>query len=128
MKSHKLFWILVLTIVSSNIWAYGGSSSSSSKKACTKPRFTEFVPADKAEVTAQSAFSFTASPSTHPESIKVTVKEQPVEVKITPKTQGFQVNGTLPDKLKGTYARINIAADGPNKCKGSGGWLVKIAE
>ncbi|MDD5580675.1 MAG: hypothetical protein PHY16_15520 [Methylobacter sp.] len=127
MKSYKLFWILVLTIVSSNVWAYGGSSSSS-QKACTKPRFTEFVPADKAEVAAQSAFSFTASSNTNPDSIKVTVKDQPVDVKVTPKAQGFQVSGKLPNKLKGDYARINITADGHSKCKGSGGWLVKVAE
>jgi hypothetical protein len=127
MKSHKLFWIFVLTIITSNVWAYGGSSSSS-QKACTKPRFSEFVPADKAEVAAQSAFSFTASPPTYPESIKVTVKDQPVDVKVTPKAQGFQVTGTLPDKLKGGYARININAEGHNGCKGNGGWLVKIAE
>ncbi|CAA9891740.1 conserved hypothetical protein [Candidatus Methylobacter favarea] len=127
MKAHKLFWILVLTIINSNIWAYGGSSSSS-QKACAKPRFTEFVPAEKAEMAAQSAFSFTASPNTNPDSIKVAIKDQPVDVKVTPKAQGFQVSGTLPDKLKGGYARININAEGHNKCKGSGGWLVKIAE
>jgi len=38
------------------------------------------------------------------------------------------VTGTLPDTLKGDFARINITADGPNQCKGSDGWLVKIIE
>jgi len=126
MKSYKPLWILMLMIATSNVWAYG--SSSSSKKACNKPRFSEFVPADNAEVASKSAFSFVASANTNPESIIVTVKDQPLAVTIAPKNQGFQVTGTLPDTLKGSFARINITADGPNQCKGSDGWLVKIIE
>jgi len=119
-------WILMLMIATSNVWAYG--SSSSSKKACNKPRFTEFVPANNAEAAAKSAFSFVASANTNPESIIVRVKDQPVAVTVTPKNQGFQVTGTLPATLTGGFARISITADGPNQCKGSDGWLVKIIE
>ncbi|MFA5920532.1 MAG: hypothetical protein WC856_04505 [Methylococcaceae bacterium] len=126
MKSYKPLWILMLIIATSNVWAYG--SSSSSKKACNKPKFSEFVPANNAEVAAKSAFSFVASANTNPESIIVTVKEQPVAVTVTPKNQGFQVTGTLPETLKGNFARISISADGPSQCKGSDGWLVKIIE
>ena len=126
MKSYKPLWMLMLIIATSNVWAYG--SSSSSKKACNKPKFSEFVPANNAEVAAKSAFSFVASANTNPESIIVTVKEQPVAVTVTPKNQGFQVTGTLPETLKGNFARISISADGPSQCKGSDGWLVKIIE
>jgi len=125
MKSYKPLWILMLMVATSNVWAYG---SSSSKKACNKPTFSEFTPANNAEVKAKSAFSFTASGNTNPESIIVTVKNQPVAVTVTPKNQGFQIAGTLPDTLKGSFARISITADGPNQCKGSDGWLVKIIE
>ena len=125
MKSYKPLWILMLMVATSNVWAYG---SSSSKKACNKPTFSEFTPANNAEVTAKSDFSFTASGNTNPESIIVTVKNQPVAVTVTPKKQGFQVAGTLPDTLKGSFDRISITADGPNQCKGSDGWLVKIIE
>jgi hypothetical protein len=125
MKSYKPLWILMLMVATSNVWAYG---SSSSKKACNKPKFSEFAPANNAEVTAKSAFSFTASGNTNPESIIVTVKNQPVAVTVTPKNQGFKVSGILPDTLKGNFARISITADGPNQCKGSDGWLVKIIE
>ena len=76
----------------------------------------------------QSRLFFTASGNTNPESIIVTVKDQPVAVTVTPKNQVFQVAGTLPDTLKGNFARISITADGPNQCKGSDGWLVKIIE
>jgi len=126
MKSYKPLWILMLMIATSNVWAYG--SSSSSKKACNKPKFSEFVPANNAEVAAKSAFSFVASASTNPDSIIVTIRDQPVAVTVTPKNQGFQVTGKLPDTLKGNFARISITADGPNQCKGSDGWLVKIIE
>ena len=125
MKSYKPLWILMLMVATSNVWAYG---SSSSKKTCNKPTFSEFAPANNAEVTAKSAFSFTASGNTNPESIIVTIKDQPISVTVTPKNQGFQVAGTLPDTLKGSFARISITADGPNQCKGSDGWLVKIIE
>ena len=124
MKLYKTLWILTLIIATSNAWAYG--SSSSTKKACNKPKFSEFMPANNAEVAAKSAFSFVASANTNPESIMVTVKNQPVTVTVTPKNQGFQVTGKLPDTLTGTVARISIAADGPSQCKGSDGWLVKI--
>jgi hypothetical protein len=127
MKAYKTLWILMFMVVTtSNVWAYG--SSSSSKKACDKPKFSDFSPVNNAQVGAKSAFSFIASANTNPDSIVVTVKNQPVEVTITPKNQSFLVAGTLPDTLKGDFARINIAADGPNQCKGSDGWLVKIME
>jgi hypothetical protein len=128
MKRYNCFWIFVLMLVTSTSWAYGGGSSSSSK-ACAKPKFTDFVPAENAEVAAGSSFSFTASANTYPNSIKVTIKGLPATIKVTPKTAGnFEVSGTLPASLKGTYARIAIDADAQSNCKGGGGWLVKIAE
>lgn len=125
MKSYKTLWLITLIIVSSNVWAYG---SSSSKKACDKPKFSEFSPINNAEVTTKSAFSFIASGNTNPDSIIVTIKNQPVEITVTPKNQSFLITGTLPDTLKSDFARISIAADGPNQCKGTDGWLVKIME
>ncbi|MFZ2168522.1 MAG: hypothetical protein WAW61_02680 [Methylococcaceae bacterium] len=113
MKSYKPLWLLILMIASSNVWAYG--SSSSSKKVCNKPKFSEFVPVNNAQVEAKSDFSFVASANTNLDSIIVTIKSKPVAVTITPKNHGFQVKGTLPDTLTGGFARIGIAADGPNK-------------
>ena len=127
MKRTNCLWVLVLMLVTSASWGYGGSSSS---KACAKPTFSGFGPAENAEVAAGSGFSFTASANTYPESIKVTVKGLPATIKVTPKNAGksCEVSGTLPPSLKGTYARIAIDADAPSNCKGGGGWLVKIKE
>lgn len=126
MKRNNSLWFFVLMIVTSNSWAYGSSSSS---KACAKPEFTHFIPAENSEVAAGSSFSFSASANTLPNTIKVAVKGLPTTFKVTPKNEGgFQVSGTLPESLKGVYARIAITADGQSNCKGAGGWLIKIAE
>ena len=128
MKRYNCIWIFVLMLVTNTSWAYGGGGSSSTK-ACAKPKFTDFVPAENAEIAAGSNFSFTASANTYPSSIKVTIKGLPATIKVTPKTVGtFEVSGSLPTSLKGTYARIAIEADAQSKCNGGGGWLVKIAE
>ncbi|MGZ8157731.1 MAG: hypothetical protein ACXWT1_16650 [Methylobacter sp.] len=125
MKQYNYLWFFILMLATGASWAYGSSSSS---KSCTKPEFSHFVPSENAEVAAGSSFSFSASTNTYPTTIKVTVKGLPATLKITPRNEGgFQVNGTLPASLKGVYARISITADGPNNCKGDGGWLVKIA-
>ncbi len=108
-------------------WAYGGGSSSS--KACEKPKFSNFSPAENAEAAPGSSFSFAASKNTYPTSIKVTVKGQPVEVTSDKKADGtFAVSGKLPATAKGGFARIAINADAQSNCKGSGGWLVKVPE
>lgn len=124
MKAIKLFWLAALAIISTQTLGYGSSSST---KACTKPHFSEFVPADKTEVVPQAQFSFLASSATNPKTIMVDIKKRPVEIKITPKGQGYQVSGTLPSDLKGTTARINITAESPSNCKANDGWLVKIS-
>ncbi len=124
MKLSNMLLALVLMATTNEVLAYG--SSSSSKKACTKPKFTEFTPANNAQVEPASLFSFIASSSTKPDSIGVTVKGQAVEVTITPQNQEFLVQGKLPAAITGDFARISISAEGPNQCKGSDGWLLKL--
>jgi len=122
----KIFNVLIaITLVSfgSHVFAYG---SSSSKKACAKPRLTQFTPTHLSTVTAQSEFSFLASMSTNPDSIKVDAKGQPVEIEINKVNKGYSVTGALPASLQSGYARINIAVTGTNKCKAKDGWLLKI--
>ncbi|MDD2658304.1 MAG: hypothetical protein PHY54_01315 [Methylococcales bacterium] len=126
MKAYKILWIFTLMIAAGNAWAYG--SSSSSKKACEKPKFSEFSPVNNAEVAAKSAFSFLASANTDPGSVMVTVKNQPVDVSIAPEKHGFKVKGLIPADLKGKTARISISADSTKKCKGNDGWLIKVIE
>ncbi len=124
MKKYKILWCVIALTLNSQVWAYGSSSST---KACSKPKFTEFSPSDKASVAAKSEFSFVVSTDTNPDSINVTVKDVATALTITPTPTGsFFVTSTLPETIKDTFARINITAESRNKCKGTGGWLVKI--
>ncbi|MFI3178783.1 MAG: hypothetical protein QX188_04410, partial [Methylococcaceae bacterium] len=70
MKQNNFIWVVLLMLVASNSWAYGSSSS----KSCVKPKFSNFIPTENSEVAQGSQFSFSASPNTDPNSIKVTVK------------------------------------------------------
>jgi hypothetical protein len=125
MKSLQIVWLGLFILMTPTVWGYGSSSSS---KACEKPGFSQFSPPDKAEVSPNTGFSFIASPNTKPDTIKVVVKNIPVSIAIKPVAQGYQVSGALPEALRGTFARINIDAEGASRCKGSGGWLVNVGE
>lgn len=126
MRITKIIIILTLSVLSGNVLAYG--SSSSSKKACKKPKFTQFTPPHLEIVTSQSEFSFRASRLTNPDSIRVRVKKQPVEVSITQINNAYLASGKLPASLKGVYARVEINAKGTNNCQGSDGWLLHIKD
>lgn len=128
MKNNKWLLMTALLLASNVCWAYGGGGSSSSK-ACDKPKFTDFIPAENAEVAPGANFSFKASKNTYPNTIKVVVKDTPITLKTEATSSGtFDVSGQLPASLKNTYARIAITADAQSNCKGSGGWLLKVKE
>lgn len=125
MKAIKLITFITLAILSTNTFAYG---SSSSKKACKKPKLSQFTPPHLSVVSPQSEFSFFASASTNPESIEVTIKKQAIETNINKTNKGYTVSGTLPTTLQASYARINVKVKGTNKCPENDGWLLKIKE
>lgn len=122
-KLHVIVLVFISTFFSSHVFAYG---SSSSKKACKKPRFSEFTPIHLATVAPQSEFSFMTSTHTDLETIEVNVKNQQIDVVIKKINGGFSVKGKLPENLDNTHARISIKATGNNRCKGTDGWLLKI--
>lgn len=124
MKLRNTLLIVTLMMIPGSVWAYGDSSGGGTE-GC-KVKFSKFMPASNAEVAAKSNFSFFASGEANPNSITVTIKGQSVPVTVTPKNQGFQVAGILPVTLKGSFAKINIAAKGPGQCDASDGWLVKV--
>lgn len=124
MKLTNALLLLAVMAMSNTVWAYG--SSSSSKKACAKPKFSEFTPANNAQIAVGGHFSFVASANTNPDSLEVTVKGSPVAVTVTAKNSGFAVDGSLPASITADFVRINISADGHNDCKGNDGWLLKV--
>lgn len=125
MKFRNTLLIVTLVMIPGSVWAYGDSSGGGTE-GC-RAKFSKYMPAAGAEVAAKSDFSFFASGETNPTTIKATIRGQSIPVTVTPKNQGFQVTGILPDTLKG-FAKINITAKGPAQCESSDGWLVKVAE
>ena len=129
MKLQNILWVAALLIIPGNVWAYGDNSASGTGAGiCKKVNFSEFSPVNNSEVAPHSEFSFYASESTFPKSIKVTIKGHSVPITVVQKQSGYKVTGKLPDSLKGVYAKINIDARGVAQCEVSDGWLVKVTQ
>lgn len=124
---------MAVSSIISNVWAYDASPNSSSTDPCNQVTFSAYTPApfsmdsNNKEVPPKSEFSFLASKSTSPQSIRVIIKEQKVPVAVTTVSNGYMVKGKLPDTVKGTYIRVEIFANGPNQCDRADGWLLKVA-
>ena len=129
MKLQNIVLIAAVLVIPANVWAYGDNDAGGSGTGiCKKVNFSEFKPINNAEVAPRSEFSFYASESTFPNSIKVTIKGKSIPLTVVQKQSGFKVSGKLPDSVKGTFAKINIDAKGIAQCEVSDGWLVKITE
>jgi len=128
MKLQNILWVALVLIIPGNVWAYGEGGSTSGQGICKILTFSEFTPVNSSEVAPKSTFSFFASGAAYPNSIRVTIKGQSVPVTVTPKKDGYQVTGKLPDSLKGAFAKINVEARGASQCEGTAGWLVKVTE
>ena len=129
MKLQNIMWIAAVLVIPANVWAYGDNNAGGSGSGmCKKVNFSEFLPVNNSETAPQSEFSFYASESTFPKSIKVTIKGQSVPVTVIQKQSGYKITGKLPDSLKGAFAKINIAARGIGQCEVTDGWLVKVTE
>lgn len=126
MNLTKLMIFLTFVTFSTNTFSYG--SGSSSKKACKKPKFSQFTPPHLSVVKPQSEFSFIASSSTNPKSIAVSIKNHDIETNINKTRSGYTVTGSLPSAFQGEHARVKIKAKGTNKCPATDGWLLKIEE
>ena len=129
---RKPQWALQLILVSFSIIfsnlvsAYGGGGTP--RPPCKPAKFKRFKPPASSVVEPTSGFSFSASPNTSPSTIKVSVKRIKVKVDVEKQIDGqFRVNGTLPDSLSETWAKIEIVGETHN-CKGSASWLIRIAE
>jgi hypothetical protein len=127
MKLQNVLWVAVALMIPGVVWAYGEGGGGSNAVACSA-KFSKFTPASNSEVAPKSEFSFVASATTTPTSIKVTIKDFSVPVAVTQKSDGFHVTGKFPEALKGTFAKIRITAKGANQCEVNDGWLVKVTE
>jgi hypothetical protein len=107
MKLKHMLWLAAVLIIPANVWAYGDSAGSGSGTGmCKKVNFSEFSPVNNSEVAPQSAFSFYATESTFPKSIKVTIKGQSIPLTVVEKQNGYKVTGKLPDTLDGWLVKV----------------------
>lgn len=138
MSLRKMFWIILAVAGFGQIgqvWAYeGGPAVGVFSNPCGKVQFSEFAPQqysqdkNNTEVVPGSEFSFLASRETFPDSILVTIGDETVPIAVTPHYAGYHVAGNLPGHVKGTFVRIDIAAQGPYQCERGDGWLLKVAD
>jgi hypothetical protein len=104
------------------------------EKGCHKPKFTDFtlteykVP-EKTETAAESEFSFKVPAWTNPDSIKLTIKKQPLPFTIESNSAFHKIKAKIPAEFTGKFARLDVSAkviDG--ECHDATGWLLKIAD
>jgi hypothetical protein len=128
--SVKILSLIAIALVSTNAIAY---SPEMKKEICKKPKFREFnLPEYKApdykEVAPESEFSFTLSAWADPESIKLTVKKQPLPYKVESTSTFHRVKAKLPASFNGQHVRIDASVKAALGCDDQTGWLVKVSE
>ena len=130
MKITKIVLLMATLLASSSVFAY---SPEDQNKQCHKPKFTDFTlkeynANENNEVPAEAEFSFKLQAFTNPESIKMTVKNQPLPFTIESNSSFHKVSAKIPAEYSGKFLRIDARAkvtDG--ECYETTGWLLKVA-
>ena len=128
-KYLKTLLASVAIIFVNNAMAYDPGAT---QEACKKPKFSsfslpEFNAPTKAEVPAESGFSFVISNWIDPTTIKLTAKKKPLPFTVTDKNSFFLVTAKLPAEYTGQFVRLDVQVHAKLGCKGLDGWLVKVA-
>ncbi len=115
-------------------WVFAGHAfaitpAEDTEKKCIKPKFRDFVPADKTEAAAESRISFHITHFADPNHITATAKGEKVELDIQDRKTYFIVSGKLPASIQSGFARIHVTAKAAEgDCVGDDGWLIKIKD
>ena len=116
-----LAFLLLVTTTSAFGYGSGGGS-----KRCKPPKFSNQTPPKSSVVPPGAPFSVIVSKA-RPASINVTVKGLPVDASVIEKNNGkLLVEGTIPESLRDTYARIQVSAKTDSGCAKSDSWLIKV--
>jgi hypothetical protein len=106
-----------------------GGTSGGDDFACFKAKISHFNPEHLTTVAPGSEFSFTVSGSNGPNHIHVSIRQEPVKIKVEDKDTFYVVKGNLPPELKNETVRISVKAKAKSaKCDAEGGWLLKVSE
>jgi hypothetical protein len=131
MKIAKSVLLMAVMLASGTAVAY---SPEELEKECHKPKFTDFTLTEyKApqliETPAEAEFSFKVQAFTNPESIRLTIKKQPLAFTVESNSSFHKVKAKIPAEFTGKFARLDVRAkviDG--ECHEETGWLLKIAD
>lgn len=115
----------------SSIASYGYSAGEV-EDICKKPKIHEFsLPTyqepEKIEVAPESDLSFSLSVWTNPDTIKLTIKDEPLEFSRETNSSVHKIRAKIPAKFTGQFARINVTATAVLGCYTKEGFLIKIA-
>jgi len=123
---------LAVALLSVNVGSYAYSAGEVDE-TCKKPQVREFsLPIyqepERIEVAAESEFSFKLSEWTDPNTIKITMKEQPVPIVVESNSSFHKVTAKIPEEYTGKFVRINLFSKAILGCYEREGWLVKVAD
>lgn len=118
-------------LLSSSVASYAYSAGEVDE-ICKKPKIHDFsLPVyqepEKIEVAPESDFSFALSVWTNPDTIKLTIKDEPLEFTRESNSTLHKIRAKIPAKFTGQFARINITATAILGCYTKEGFLIKVA-
>lgn len=131
MNITKSILLMAVLLASGAVNAY---SPEELEKECHKPKFTDFTLTEyKApeliETPAEVEFSFKVQAFTSPESIKLTIKKQPLPFTLESNSSFHKVKAKIPAEFTGKFARLDVSAKViEGECHEAAGWLLKIAD
>ena len=102
------------------------------EELCKKPKIHDFnLPTyqepEKIEVAPESDLSFSLSVWTNPDTIKLTIKDEPLEFTRESNSSIHKIRAKIPAKFTGQFARINVTATAVLGCYTKEGFLIKVA-
>jgi hypothetical protein len=122
---------MAVLLASGAVYAY---SPEELEKECHKPKFTDFTlteySADKLnETPAEAEFSLKVQAFANPETIKLTIKKQPLPFTLESNSSFHKIKAKIPAELSGKFARLDVSAKViEGECHEATGWLLKIAD
>ncbi|MBS3954253.1 MAG: hypothetical protein KGZ88_15000 [Methylomicrobium sp.] len=133
MKNNKnLFKCLAVVgglLISSGAWAL---TEEEKRALCKTPKILgfnlpEYSADNKVEVPPESEIHFTISGWTDINTLTVKAKNEKLPLTIENKNLFFKVSTKLPASFNGKFVRVNVDAKAEFGCRGSDGWLLKVA-
>lgn len=121
----KTVTLISAVICTSAAWAV--TPAEETEKECKKPKFRDFIPAHKSEVSPESELSFHVSRGADPHSVAAEAKGEKMAVNVSDKATFLYATAKLPPSLREGFARIHVSAKAAEGgCMGQDGWLLKI--